>query len=495
MTNKNIALVRFCSYYPFPPIGLLYCADALNKKQYRAYISYYSDKHLRKELDKIVKKVLKNSPVAVGVSLLSPEAGCAAEFSQALKSYAPHIPIIWGGIHPTFASKQCLEYPFVDYIVIGEGEETLPELIDSINGKIEIKEVKGIGYKNNGKVYFTSQRPLIEDLDQYQAAYELINMEDCLKQKGLGGKIVNTLDFMTSRGCPGHCTFCYNFRFNKGKFRTHSLEYVSTRLGDLRKKYSIGQINFWDDDFFGDVERGFEVANKLDVLFAVQGRLDYVDEDFALRLSKTTCIAYLAGFESGNDRILKNVIRKFHDTKQIEQATLALAKYPKIYFVASGMVGLPTETEEETENTIEFALKLSKMHPRFQAGLGTFVPYPGVPMAKMAERLGWNFPQSISEWSAYSRYNVEKLDLSWIPWITPQKRKTLKMIYEYIRLINGYSNIENYSKWKRIVLRIVSNIAYLRVKYRFFRFPIEALIYTRWKHFKYFLGRIKNIRY
>lgn len=487
--NKDAVLVRFCSYYPFPPIGLLYCGDALNKKQYIPHIKSYSDVHLEKESDKIIKEILEVSPLAVGVSLLSTEVGYAANFSQALKTHAPHIPVIWGGMHPTFLPRQCLDYQFVDYVVMGEGEETLSELLDSINGKMDISGVKGIGYKNDGRQYFTPERPLIENLDRYQAAYELIDMENCLRQK-VRGKIMKSLAFVTARGCPGHCTFCYNLRFNKGKFRTHSAGHVLNRLRDLSGKYGIKNIAFQDDDFFGDVERGFEIANKIDVSFTVQARLDYVDEDFAFRLSKTNCSAYMVGFESGNDRILKDIIRKLHDTKQTLRATTALAKYPKVYFVASGMVGVPTETEEEAEQTIDFALKLARLHPRSQVGLGTCIPYVGVPIAKMCEKLGWKPPQSISDWSAYSRYNVEKLDLSWSPWMTPRKRKHLSMIYRYIRLVNGYANIDYYAWWKRLAFKFLADVAYLRIKYRFFWFPVELKLFSSWMKFRDSIGKI-----
>ena len=238
------------------PLGILSVGSALRKKGYEVKLINISEK----DIDRTVEEIIKNKPDYIGISVMTGiQTRHSAEFSKKLKEKS-NIPVVWGGIHPSLLPRQCLEEFYIDFVVIGEGEETFIEFTINFLDVKNFSSILGLGYKENGRVVLNPQRPLIADLDEWRLDFSLLDLEKFIfpldKYKGV-------IAYKTSRGCPFQCAFCYNYEFNKARWRAWSEEVVLEDMNFLKEKYKIDAVKFYDDNFFVDRKRAVSLLKKI----------------------------------------------------------------------------------------------------------------------------------------------------------------------------------------------------------------------------------------
>ncbi len=310
-------------------------------------------------------------PDIVGLTLLSVETASAYKVSQLCKQYRADLPVVWGGLHPSFMSQECLQLDAVDFVVRGEGEETMRELCRMLGeGQTHFEKVPGLSFKRDGVIQHNETRPPIENLDTIPMPARDANLyEDTFDFKSLGSMII-------SRGCPFRCTFCSSRNFWDKKVRFRSPESMLNEIRYLQKNYGTNHIMFWDDTLTINrktVTRYCEalIEAGLKVNWKAATRADLMHEDILSMMKKAGCVKLEIGVESGSDRI-KKLIYKDVTNEQIKKA-FQLINAKGIGSGAFFMAGFPEETMEDLEQTYALMRELDATEMAFNI----FDPMPG----------------------------------------------------------------------------------------------------------------------
>ena len=325
--------------------------------------------------EEIATKVKHWSPRVVGVTV--PFSGwwkSTYELISAVKSINQDIIIVVLGLHPSARPKECLANPNVDFVVIGEPEQTMFELVDVLEQKnLEgIEKVKGIGFVKNGKTVITPLRPPIEDLDSLPfPARHLLPMDkyfEAVKETPLRGEIRKPWVMMiTSRGCPYDCVFCSIHNVMGKKWRGRSPQNVVDEINQLVHTYKIKQIDFYDDNMTLNKKRmeticDLIVKEGLDIEWYTPNgvRADTLDENLLKKMKASGCKKIRIAPESGVQNVLDKIVKKNLNLKDVEKAVV-LSKKVGIKVGCFFVMGLIGETKEDINETIRYAYKLKSL--------------------------------------------------------------------------------------------------------------------------------------
>ena len=344
------------------PLGLMYLGSALKKKNCKIKIL---DLRLKKNAYSCLNETIKKfKPDIVGIGLLTVESKSAHQIVKDVKAIDPDLMVIFGGPHCEAEPDLILKDNNIDILVIGEGENTVCELIDVFKYNGLLDKVNGIAYRDNGKTIKNRPREPIEDLNSLKLDYDLINVEDYFHFSSSHDYLPSSKRFLpifTSRGCPFECVYCHNI-FGK-KIRYMSAERVFTEIEFLYKKYNVEEFHFLDDSFNIDINRAKRIFDlicdsgmNVGITFPNGIRTDFIDEELIHKMKKAGVYRVALGIESASERIIK-MINKKSDINEIKVVTKKLNS-SKISTGGFFMLGFPTETREEISNTINFACSL-----------------------------------------------------------------------------------------------------------------------------------------
>ncbi|KPK97367.1 MAG: hypothetical protein AMJ95_09445 [Omnitrophica WOR_2 bacterium SM23_72] len=327
------------------------------------------------------EKIASFNPDIIGISFMSLHYYSTRKIVQKIRSLFPNIPLVAGGVHPSVDPESTLKELGFNYCVIGEGEQTVIELVGHLKDKkpsTNLPYIKGIAYLDeNLQIQVTEERPLIQDLDTIPfSAREEIEMEDYLVPPGyIRSTILNRVGVVySSRGCPGRCTFCCSAVMCKRKYRQRSVSHVIKEIDFLIKRYNIDGIYFSDEVFSQDRQWVSQLCEKIKgykMPWGLSTRVILIDFDLLKLLKEAGCVQIDYGVESGSDAVLKALKKDIN--RRLIQRAFDLTHKAKIRAFATVMVGLPDETVADVNQTIDF-LKIIK--PDFTL-CGFFVPLPG----------------------------------------------------------------------------------------------------------------------
>lgn len=372
-----------------PPLGLLYIAAVLEKN---GHILQVFD--VDPEVYNLIEDIKNFKPDMIGLSFLTPTYRKALNLVKKLKKEIPNAIYVCGGVHPTIQPIETLNEFGVDFVVVGEGENTIVELCEKLEKKENIDTVKGIVYSNNGQVINTGKQDLIKDLDSLPfPARHLLNFEVYLNGPGIiRGYAVNRLtSIVASRGCPYGCIYCGSHNLFGRKIRRRSVDNVIAEIEHLIQKYQIRGLYFCDDLFTNDHEWVKNFCRKLKeknikLVWACQSRVDTITEELMREMKSVGCIQIDFGVENGSDKILK-VLNKATNAAAIKRA-FQMAKKVKIRTCATFMIGNPSETMEDLLETLRVAREISADFTVFYYT----TPYPGTKLYEMARKNNWIGP-------------------------------------------------------------------------------------------------------
>ncbi len=322
----------------------------------------------------------------------------AFETATIVKQVNKNIITVLMGLHPSARPAECLAQPDIDFVVIGEPEITLLELSDALTkgDGANLKDVKGIAFKKDGKIVTTPPRPVMEDLDElpYPARHLLPMKEffEAANKRPISGNLKKpSIRMLTSRGCNHACIFCSNYIVMGRKWRGRSAENVVGEIEHIIRDFGVKQIDFLDDNVAFDRQRMERICDlliekKLNVEWCTPNgvRADCLDEALLKKMKKAGCKRILVAPESGVQHVVDDVINKRQDLKKVEQAVSAAHK-AGIEVGCFFILGMPGETKEDMKATIAFAHKLRSLGAdRFYFSYAT--PLYGTELYEKAKR-------------------------------------------------------------------------------------------------------------
>jgi len=318
----------------FQPMGLAYIAAVLRNNHSVFVLDAVTEgwENLKKvdgqnylglSIEKIKEKVAEINPDIVGISSqFSINEKSSIDVAQAVRDINPNIITILGGTHVTVASESILANTCVDFAIIGEGEDTILELIQVLEDKEHdrLHLVKGIAYRQKDKILRTPSRDFIDNLDALPfPARDLFPMEKyfAAAKAGRGSRQSYTpssrwIDLLTSRGCPYNCVFCSIHLSMGRKFRFRSPGNIIKEIEQAIKQYKIRHVNFEDDNISLDRKRFGQICDliierKLNITWSLPNglRVENIDEEIVKKMKKSGCYRVFVAPESGVQRVVK----------------------------------------------------------------------------------------------------------------------------------------------------------------------------------------------
>ncbi len=343
-----------------PPSGILILCSVLKNLGYNVD---FIDLSIETEVQ--LKKLLNNDPKVVGITALTNTFPLALRILKKIKKNNPEIKTVIGGPHVSFQVKEALSEKEIDYVIIGEGEKSLPLLVKEILKNNYDSDAPGVAYKIRNDFIINNQSNEI-NLDEIP-----LPAREILKPK------YQVADIIVNRGCPYQCSFCVRQKLFQNVRIRNPLSIIEEihQIIDLNYKY----FNLYDNI---NISRPFTnklcsvmIENQINLPWGCELRVDLLNKELALNLTSAGCLAIATGIESGSKKVLQTN-NKNQDLELIKKG-INNAKQAKLSIQAYFIIGLPGETKETFQKTKDFikSLNLEPGIDRINFFIAT--PYPG----------------------------------------------------------------------------------------------------------------------
>jgi radical SAM superfamily enzyme YgiQ (UPF0313 family) len=356
----------------YPPLGLGYLAAVLENARHEVRVFDLSLSP-SSPLESDIRPVIDFDPQLIGITAMTSVYEAAQETATLLKAKLGR-PIVVGGPHATmFPERLLTESPVLDYVVRGEGEGTILELVQALDGRRDLSSIAGLTYRLHGDVVSNSDRELITDLDNLPfPARHLFALPRYNLRTPEGQPMITVL---SSRGCPYNCSYCFKGIVGR-TYRQRSPQNIAAELKMVIGDTGIRNFYFIDDLFTADVKRlqallDLLIAERLEIRWQCLGRVDRVNPEILHRMYAAGCRRIHYGIESGNPEVLKQ-ISKGIKLDQVRQA-VRWAKEAGIQVKGYFMLGLPGDTEATMQQTVDLAVELDLEEAMFSLT----TPFPG----------------------------------------------------------------------------------------------------------------------
>ena len=348
----------------WPPLGLLYIAANIreNRDDNVVILDAFCEGLSRQQL---VERMVKEKPDIIGLNCSTHTFLEAVQALQDAKKALPESKIVLGGYHATFAAERILaEYDFVDYIIKGEAEQPMVQLLEHLEKGDSPEDVTGISYRHDGK-NVNNPLSLVTDLDAlpFPDRNMVSGIDYGYSFQGIPLTFGKFTTLSTSRGCPFRCTYCSCAAFSLRKWRPRSAESV---VEELETVHGQGYKNcvIVDDNFTHNPKRTEQICDliierKIDMQFYCEGRVDGASYELMRKMKRAGINVIYFGAESADDKVLEYY--KKHINPQKTRLAVANAKKAGMLVVTSYIIGAPVETKEAVQRTLDF-IRSSRPH-------------------------------------------------------------------------------------------------------------------------------------
>lgn len=382
---KNVLLVipRYRTYgfdgHYVMPMGTLYVSAYLKRSGVANVVTLNLNHREGEEID-ILREVIERERIdIVGIGGLSGEYQDLARMARYVREIKPEAVIMMGGGIVTADPETAMEaIAEVDYGMIGEGENTIVELVEALTRGNDLTRVDGLIYRDdNGQLVRTAPRKEIDNLDSLPFPdYEGFDYREYLKKNpdmSDEGKRYSQVSVIGGRSCKFNCTFC--FHPSGSRYRQRSLDSIFKEIDWLTEHYDISYIALREELFATDNERVREFCRrveKYDFDWSIQLRIDNVNQELVDLLKQTRCRYIFVGVESAVDEILKSM-HKGITVAQIERA-LEMLREAGLNSRSGVIMGDTMETVDTANRTIEWFMA---NHDRYRMFLDMIIAFPG----------------------------------------------------------------------------------------------------------------------
>ncbi len=414
------------------PINLGYIAAVLKKEGYEVKLVDFNVTSLKK-LNNII---FKYKPELIGITSMTSSIYNTMNIISKIKKIDKKIITVLGGVHASaLPIKTMEEIKDLDFLVFGEGEKIIVELVNELkNKKSSFSKIKGIVFRKKGRIIKNKPRELIEDLNTIPYPdRNLLPLKLYAKQhvsRGFSRREMKIIEIITSRGCPNHCIFCAGHINYGHRVRFRSYENIVGEITECIRKYNITHVSIEDDTFILNKE----LVRKLCIFFKQKkltwncnARVNNVNYDLLKLMAKSGCKKIAFGVESGNSEILKKIkkgITVEQAIKAVRDSKKAGIRYVECDFILGSH---PDETLKTINDSINLIYKLM---PDFLA-ISVMCPYPGTEIYQMMikNKLLTKNP----DWSQFSHFGdlerYEKLNYLTSEQIVNLQNKIMKKYY------------------------------------------------------------------
>lgn len=380
----------------WPPLGLVYIAGELRLQGYQVEIY---DSMSRQDTMAEVRNYLRSAEYdAIGITAITASIVMALDMMKVSKEEHPDAVTVLGNVHGTFLYPELLEKhsDILDFVVRGEGEITMPSLLNALNGQTPLNKVAGIAYCSESSVIATPGRKFVQDLNTLSPAWDLLDWNlykfFVMPNSRLG--IINS-----SRGCPHACSFCSQQKFWERGYRELSPERFLQQLRVLRHQYGVNVVMLSDEYPTKNRERwerilDMLIAEDMDMSLLLETRVEDIlrDADILWKYRKAKILHIYVGVEATNQLSL-DIFKKDIKCEESQEA-LRLIALNGMVSECSFVLGMPDETPESIAKTLELAKHYNPDFAHFLA----IAPWPYSDLYN-------DVKEHIREWD-YSRYNL-----------------------------------------------------------------------------------------
>jgi anaerobic magnesium-protoporphyrin IX monomethyl ester cyclase len=422
--------------------------------------------------DSILSLMHNHKVEMLGVTVMpGPQMAAAVESCREIRRLRPEVPIVWGGYFPSLYPEASLNAHYVDYVVRGQGEDTLLELLEAIRGHRSLSSIRGISYLESGKYQKNPER-VFKGPDAFPwSPFHRLPVERYLRPSYFGKR---TAVHHASIGCPFQCSFCGVHAAYGSRERMESPARTAAILEHLVKEYRADSIQFYDMNFFLKEDWARDLAERitpLNLRWWCEARIDtvggYSDSTLEL-LQRAGCTMIFFGAESGSDWVLKEM-RKQITTQQ----TLDLAGRIKRFGIIpefSFVIGNPKDPERDTNETLAFIRKIKRLNPDSEIIIYHYTPTPQRETMYGEIDGQIEFPTTPDEWATKRWMDFTlRIDPA-TPWL---KRKTKALIDNFETVVSSrWPTVQDIRapRWSRSMLKTLSSWRYAA---RIYANPVE----------------------
>jgi magnesium-protoporphyrin IX monomethyl ester (oxidative) cyclase len=431
---------------PLPPLGLGYLGAVLENHNIEVKIvdCLIEGWHTREDIAhntlriglpfKEVGDIISDfNPDMVGVnSLFTRQRENAHHIYKLAKEFNPAIVTVAGGAHPSVMPELVMSDPNVDFAVLGEGEDTIIKLIDALEGRGDIADIDGIGFRTQNQIRINPKTKFITDVDTIPfPARHLLNMEKYIGlRESHGTRIKQRFSpVMTSRGCPAGCTFCSAHKVWGRKYRARSPENVLAEFRHLKEVYSIEELIIEDDNLTLNKDRARKIFDLM-----IQEKLGFVwdtpngiaawalDEPLIDKMKESGCYKLNLALESGSQYVVDNIIKKplnLEKGKHLARYARSIGLDISIFLI----VGMPGETQSQIWESFKMAAELEAYLPTISIA----TPYPGTAICEICKEHNY-LPANFS----LDDLHALKYSISTEDWSTEELRKLITSGKQYL---------------------------------------------------------------
>lgn len=385
----NVGLRTFSNFWVLPPMGILALAAYL-RQRFPMEIQLLNQRLENCTADEIARRANKFKADIVGLSVLTTTACLLPEMTKKIRATLPDTFIVLGGPHVSAASGNLFEGIEADAAISGEGEIPFEMLIrEKFEGDGRLDSIPGLIWRDeDGTVVYNPGGPFfVEDIDTLpMPAYDLIDLPAYWRHKTIVPMLYRRYAaLLTSRGCPFHCIWCHNI-FGK-KVRMHSAERIVEEIAFFGKKYGVRDFEILDDTFNYDGNHVVEFCEllhrrNLKVKWSIPNgvRADILTPEVIDAMAGAGLFMCLFALDSGSERVQRYSRKNLNIPRFLANCKLVAAR--RIFIHSNFMLGFPTETEAELQQTIDIACE-ADFHT---ASFFIVTPYPGTPLYEIVRK-------------------------------------------------------------------------------------------------------------
>lgn len=405
-----------------PPVAFLNLASFLYEKGYECDFINTAFEDINWNMIKETDYLLVGFTIFIGSFMKN-----AKLISENIKKIRPSLQIVYGGIMASLFPEEILKEHNIDFIVRYEGEYTLYELIESLEGKKQIIEITGLSYKDGNKIYHNPPRYLEKNLDNFP-----IPRWDLFGKYFTSEQVPYYYRIMSSKGCPFKCSFCYShsideeIRHKSPVWRSRSVEHVCKELDRINKLTNTKVFTFGDDNFLVNSSRAIKILTYMKQKgYYIEQLISHMnninDKIIDIMGGMTQTIIY--AIETASPRLLKMLNKKL-DIGKIKIVNKKL--FDKgITTTHNFIVGLPTQTDKELRLNIELMMELKEINPYVRALAFLFLPLPFTPLYSYVEKeMRLELPKKLVDFESAS-FSYDAEEIRFRPWLT-------KVRYEFL---------------------------------------------------------------